>query len=139
MPILQVKVSTYPSAELSKAIATTLVDITAQVLHKQPSVTAVAIDFIPPEHWHVGGATLAEQQQSSFFLDIKVVEGTNTKDEKARYVAEVFAAMRDLLGALHNESYVYIHEVRADAYGFGGVTQEYRYVSNKLDRARGTP
>ncbi len=73
--------------------------------------------------------------KSSFFLDIKIVDGTNTKDEKAAYVAAIFAAMADLLGDLHPESYVYVHDVRAEAYGFGGRTQEHRYIAGQLSRA----
>jgi len=40
--------------------------------------------------------------------------------------------MDDLLGPLHNESYIHVHDVRADAYGFGGLTQERRYIAGKL-------
>ena len=53
------------------------------------------------------------------------------KDEKEAYIAAVFRLMEALLGALHQESYVYVEEVKADAYGFGGRTQEYRYIKAK--------
>jgi 4-oxalocrotonate tautomerase len=132
MPILTVRVSTAPSAEMSEVIASGLVEVTARVLRKNPSVTAVVIDYTPPEHWIVGGKSLAQHGKASFWLDIKVVEGTNTKDEKAQYLLEVFALMRRILGDLHAESYAFVHEVRADAYGFGGITQEQRYVAGKL-------
>jgi 4-oxalocrotonate tautomerase len=33
---------------------------------------------------------------------------------------------------LHAESYVHVHDARADSYGFSGVTQERRYVAGKL-------
>ena len=36
------------------------------------------------------------------------------------------------LGPLHEESYVHVHEARGDAYGFGGLTQERRYIAGKL-------
>ncbi len=133
MPILNVKVSAKPSSELSKAIAEGLVEITARVLRKRPEITAVAIDYTPPEHWIVGGMSLAQQKKSSFWLDTKVVDGTNTKDEKAQYLSDVFAFMGQVLGTrLHDESYVLVHEVPADAYGFGGLTQEHRYIEGKL-------
>ena len=77
-------------------------------------------------------ADTAQQRRSSFYLDIKIVDGTNTKDEKARYIAAVFAKMGELLGELHPESYVYVHDVRAEAYGYAGLTQEFRYVQNQL-------
>ena len=135
MPILNLKVSAHRSATLSRTLSEGLVEATARILRKNPEITAVAIDYVSPEDWIVGGRSLAEQNKASFWLDIKVVDGTNTKDEKALYLAEVFALMGRVLGDLHDESYVLVHEVPADAYGFGGLTQEHRYVANKL-RAR---
>jgi len=134
MPILTVKLSARPSAELSASVARGLVDLTTRVLRKNPDITAVAIDYTPPEHWIVGGRSLAEQGRRSFWHDIRVVEGTNTKDEKAEYLREVYALMARTLGELHEESYAHVHEVRADAYGFGGLTQEHRYIAGRLAR-----
>lgn len=131
MPILNVKLSGAPSTKLSQAIAAALIELTTEILHKNPAITAVAIDYIAPQHWFVGGAALALRCSASFFLDITIVDGTNTKDEKARYIAAVFARMGELVGELHPESYILVHDVRADAYGFGGVTQEARYVMAK--------
>ncbi len=135
MPILNLKVSAHRSPALSRTLSEGLVEATARILRKNPEITAVAIDYVAPEDWIVGGRSLAEQGKASFWLDIKVVDGTNTKDEKALYLAEVFGLMGRVLGDLHPESYVLVHEVPADAYGFGGLTQEHRYVANTL-RAR---
>jgi len=132
MPILNLKVSAHRSPALTRTLSEGLVETTARILRKNPEITAVAIDYVAPEDWIVGGRSLAEQGKASFWLDIKVVDGTNTKDEKALYLAEVFALMGRVLGDLHDESYVLVHEVPADAYGFGGLTQEHRYVANKL-------
>ena len=32
-----------------------------------------------------------------------------------------------VVGNLHEESYIHVHDVRAAAYGYGGLTQEARY------------
>ena len=127
MPILNVKVSARRSAELSRRISDTLLDLTSRILGKDPKVTAVAIDYVEPEDWIVGGKSLAEQGKSSVYFDIKITDETNTKGEKARYISEAFKAFEALLGNLHEESYIHVQDVRADAYGFGGKTQEYRY------------
>jgi 4-oxalocrotonate tautomerase len=131
MPILNLKISAAPSRELVAAASEILLDLTVRILHKKRDLSAIAIDFVPPEHWVVGGKTLAEQGKRSFYLDIKIVDGTNTKDEKAAYVAAVFDAFARLLGDLHPESYIFVHDVRADAYGYGGQTQEARYIRAK--------
>jgi 4-oxalocrotonate tautomerase len=131
MPILNVKVSRPASAELTGQISGLLLELTTRILRKKRELTAITIDYVPPEHWIVGGSTLAAQGKSSFYFDIKVVDGSNTKDEKAQYISETFAAFGRLLGDLHEESYIYVHDVRAEAYGYGGQTQEYRYIKAK--------
>ena len=132
MPILNVKLSRPASAELTTQVSEMLLELTSRILHKKRELTSIAIDYVDPAHWVVGGATLAAQGKSSFYFDIKVVDGTNTKDEKAAFIAAVFATMGELLGDLHHESYVYVHDVSATAYGFGGLTQERRYIAGKL-------
>jgi 4-oxalocrotonate tautomerase len=134
MPFLNVTISRQPDAELVGKIARGLVERTARVLRKAPDITSVAVNFVPPAHWVVGGRSLEEQGLASFWLDIKVTESTNTKDEKAQYIREVFSFMGEVLGPLHGESYILVHDARADAYGYGGQTQEYRYVQSKASR-----
>ena len=60
---------------------------------------------------------------------MRVTAGTNSQDEKARYIAAVFARMCDLLGASHEASYVHVHEVPADGWGYGGLTQAQRHAA----------
>ncbi len=127
MPILNVKVSAKKSPEMTRAIADRLLDLTARILHKKREVTSIAIDYVDPADWIVGGRSLAEQGRSSIYFDIKITDETNTKEEKAEYIRQAFDAFSRLLGDLHEESYVYVQDVRATAYGYGGKTQEFRY------------
>ncbi|RSZ59156.1 4-oxalocrotonate tautomerase family protein [Massilia atriviolacea] len=127
MPIINIKVSAVKSPELIGRIADLVMDKTIGILGKKRDLIAIAIDFVDPDCWIVGGASLSAQGKHSVYLDIKVSDETNTKDEKAAYIAEVFAGFGALLGELHEESYIYVDDVRAAAYGYGGRTQEYRY------------
>ena len=127
MPIVMVKVSAKRSAEMTRSISDTLLELTTRILHKKPEVTSIAIDYIDPDDWIVAGRSLSEQDKSSIYFDIKITDETNTKAEKAQYIQEAFDAFNRLLGNLHEESYIYVEDVRATAYGYGGRTQEYRY------------
>ena len=127
MPILNVKVSGQRSNEMTKKISEILLELTSRILHKDPQVTSIAIEYVTPEDWIVAGKSLEEHGKSSIYFDIKVTDETNTKAEKAQYIREAFDAFSKLLGDLHNESYIYVQDVRATAYGFNGLTQEYRY------------
>lgn len=127
MPILNVKISAKKSPDMTTKVSTILLDLTTRILRKDPKVTSIAISYIDPDDWIVAGKSLTAHGKSSIYFDIKVTDETNTKAEKAAYINEAFAAFSELLGDLHEESYIYVEDVRATAYGFGGRTQEYRY------------
>lgn len=127
MPILSVKVSGQKNIKTTKAINELLLDLTHRILGKNKEVTAIAIEYVEPNCWFVGGKPLSEQGKNSFYFDIKITDETNTKDEKAQYIKEAFEGFERILGNLHEESYIYVQDVRAASYGYGGKTQEYRY------------
>jgi 4-oxalocrotonate tautomerase len=131
MPFLDVKISRGDTPDDVTAIASELTQLTHDLLGKKREVTAVAIDWVPPQQWFIGEQSLAAAGRRSFFLKIEITTGTNTKDQKAAFVAAVFAAMEQLLGPLAPASYVVIQEVAADAWGYAGRTQEYRYIEGK--------
>ncbi|WP_316237790.1 4-oxalocrotonate tautomerase family protein [Bradyrhizobium sp. SZCCHNR1015] len=134
MPLINiVYASQRRSPGLKKDIAEAVTELTARILRKDPKVTAVIVSEADATNWFAGGASLAEQGLASYWIDVHVSEGTNTKDEKAAYLAAVFARMAELIGPLHHETYLHVDEVKADAYGFGGLSQERRYVAAKLD------
>lgn len=133
MPLITVQYTSHRNAPSLKAdIAAAVTKLSADILHKDPNVTAVIVQSVDPADWFAGGRSLAEQKLASIWVDIHISDGTNGKDEKADFIAATFQRMDDLLGPLHNESYIHVHDVRADAYGFGGLTQERRYIAGKL-------
>ena len=131
MPYLNVKVSIPESSETADKIVAVLMKHTSEVLGKKPDVTSIEIDFIAPDKWFVGGVRVSEQKAVTFYLDIKVTDGTNTKAEKAKYVKNVFSDFESILGPITPASYIVIHDVRADSWGFQGRTQEYRFIQSQ--------
>jgi 4-oxalocrotonate tautomerase len=136
MPLITVTYATSRERpSLKSEIASAVSELTAKILRKDPKVTAIIVKSADAADWFAGGRSLAEQKLASYWLDVHVTEGTNTKDEKAAYLAALFKRMSELLGPLHHESYAHVDEVRGDAYGFGGLTQERRYIAGKLEVA----
>jgi 4-oxalocrotonate tautomerase len=127
MPVITIKVSASRSIELTNKIAGMVSSLTQRILHKDPALTAIVIEYVEPEDWVVGGLSLSRQRKGSVYLDIKITDETNTKAEKAQYIRETFAGFQEILGDLHEESYIYVQDVRAAAYGYGGRTQEHRF------------
>jgi 4-oxalocrotonate tautomerase len=137
MPILNLTLSTATnnaSAEQSQRAAAILLRLTNDILHKAQPLTSIAISHVPQQHWYIGEQSLAQQEKASFFLDIKITDETNTATEKAAYIKAVFEEMAGLLGPLHDVSYVHIDDARPAAWGYGGLTQQYRAVK-KMEQA----
>lgn len=133
MPLITVSyTSSRQSPSLKAEIASAVSELIAKILHKDPEVTALIVKSVDAADWFAGGKSLADQKLASYWIDIHVTEGTNTKDEKAAYLAAMFERMAGILGPLHPATYLHVDEVKGDAYGFGGLTQERRYVAGKL-------
>lgn len=54
-------------------------------------------------------------------------EDSNTAEEKARFIAEMWALLRSSLGTdMRETSYIVIRETKRDAYGAAGLTRAER-------------
>jgi 4-oxalocrotonate tautomerase len=126
MPILTVLIGAPPSPTLARDIAEDLLHATEGVLEKRRDLTSIALQFVPPSQWTIGGDTLETLAQPTAFVEIRITDETNTRAQKSRYVAVVHELLRARLGELHPVSYVQITDVRAGAWGWGGRTQEAR-------------
>lgn len=128
MPILKVKVSQPASTDMTLAVSKTLLELTTRILHKKLGLTSIAIDYVPLSTKPSAAARWQSRTRAAFYFDIQVVDGTHTEDQKARHIAEAFTAFSKLLGKPHEESYICVHGVRAEAYGFGSLAQAYRDI-----------
>ncbi|MBN8535260.1 MAG: 4-oxalocrotonate tautomerase [Rhizobiales bacterium] len=135
MPVLKVLLTTSPDESTPNAVAVALTELTGRLLHKDRALTAVVIQCIDPDRWFVGGRRLSETDLASFALDIEVTAGTNTKAEIAAYIDAVFTRMVELIGPVHEASYITAHEVPASTWGYGGRTQEFRFIAKTIQKA----
>jgi len=132
MPILNITISATADRVPAADVTAVLMRHTGAILKKAPSLTAIAVHYTPREQWFIGGQSLAELGKASFFLDIKVSDETNTASEKSDYIAAVWADMTKLLGELHEVSYIHIDDARPAAWGWGGLTQQYRAIKKMM-------
>jgi 4-oxalocrotonate tautomerase len=130
MPMIMIRyVTPSPRPDLRGRIAKEAARLSAEKLGKDPNVTAVLVEAADPHGWFVAGQKPTEAGLCAFWLDIKLTAGTNTKAETASFVAAAFDAMSAVLGPVHDESYVLVHAVDGDAYGYGGRTQNGRWAA----------
>jgi 4-oxalocrotonate tautomerase len=97
MPMITSQIAAEPDAGLAREAAKVVTSRAAEILGKDPKVTAVAVEFIPRRHWFIAGRSTEEIGKAG----------------------------------VGKESYVHVDDVRADAYGDGGLTQERRYVPSR--------
>jgi 4-oxalocrotonate tautomerase len=130
MPMITVRyVTPAPKPDLEAKIAELTARLAASQLSKDPGVTAVLVEAAEPANWFIAGKRPTDAGLSAFWLDIKITAGTNVKSETVAFVGAVFEGMQELLGPLHEESYVLVHAVDGDAYGYGGRTQNGRWAA----------
>jgi 4-oxalocrotonate tautomerase len=132
MPTLLLKVTPLQNPERYQALAAALTRLTADLLHKRPEVTAVVIDDLPRARWCVGGHTV---QGTAALLEIGITAGTNTEDEKARFIAAAFDELQRQLasdGGFEVASYVTVRELPATDWGYGGRTQRARQLARAI-------
>ncbi|MGV0168784.1 tautomerase family protein [Furfurilactobacillus sp. WILCCON 0119] len=133
MPYLRVRVVGEQHQGQADEIAKMLTNLTVTVLKKARPVVAIDLAFVPAAHWYIGGQAVADTDKPTFFLEIKLTEGTNTREQKAQFLTEVYSRMTTILGDLNEASYVVIQDVNGNSWGFGGQTQEFRYIQSQLN------
>ncbi|SEI95319.1 4-oxalocrotonate tautomerase [Achromobacter sp. NFACC18-2] len=127
MPHIVIHVSGAPDPAINRRIVDAVAGLTQSVLGKKLPVIAITLQHIAHDQWYIGGQPLSALGRNAFHLDISVTDETNTKAEKARFIKAIYGAFQDILGELHECSYVHVIDARAAAYGYGGLTQEHRH------------
>ena len=94
-----------------------------KILRKKAALTAVLVEETPVNGWAVGGAV----GPLAAHLEAKITEGTNDPEEKARFVAKAAALLKEVCGeTLPVATYVVLHEIPAESWGYDGLTQAAR-------------
>jgi 4-oxalocrotonate tautomerase len=137
MPLIQIDFAKAgPAApDLAAHLADAARRLTALHLGKAPELTAVVVRPLDPDHWFIGDGPL-KPGEASFSLRIVVTGATNTKTEKAAYLAAIWDAFGQLLGRIRTESYIIVEDMPGDAWGYGGFTQERRHIAGQIERER---
>jgi 4-oxalocrotonate tautomerase len=99
----------------------------ANILRKDPGLTAVLVEQVPASGWAIGARSL----DAAAHLEVKVTAGTNTAEEKERFVAAATRLLHQAVEELPIVTYVVIDEVPGDAWGYGGRTQDNRRLAEQ--------
>jgi 4-oxalocrotonate tautomerase len=123
MPTLSLRITPLHNPQHYAALAQQLTALVARVLRKRPEVTVVMMEDLPAARFCIDGRA---SEQVAACLEIDITAGTNTAPEKAQFVNEAHALLRQLLGDMHEASYCIVRELPASDWGYGGLTQAQR-------------
>lgn len=123
MPGITLTLSGAPDTALASQLSRELTELTARVLDKQPSQTMVIVRFVDSGLWFIDSESLESLGRNSFRLEVTITDETTTVEQKRRYQRESFDLLSERIGNVHPHSNVHLIDVRATAYGYGGVPQ----------------
>lgn len=128
MPYIDIRLAAEPTQAQRDALFERTTALMEKLMGKRREVTVVSIGEFPKSNWAVNGAVLREPDAPGAYMEIKVTQGTNTAPEKAAMIAASIAMLKDVVGDVQTASYVVIHEIAADAWGYDGLIQAQRGV-----------
>ncbi|SOC42758.1 4-oxalocrotonate tautomerase [Rhizobium subbaraonis] len=127
MPFVHIRIAggDFAAAQVQQ-LQTVVTQLMAEIMGKKADLTAVLVEHTADTLWSIGG----EPVSVAAHLDVKVTAGTNTPEEKAAFVAAASQLFKDTLGPnLPLATYVVVHEIEANAWGYDGRTQQARRAS----------
>ena len=132
MPFINISVAgTALSASQKQRLFDETTRLMSEVMRKNPELTSIRIDEFGADDWSIGGKPMTVRAATAVHMDIKVTNNTNTSEEKAEMIRRGMAMLREVIGNTPEASYIVIHDVAADAWGYDGRTQYARALEAK--------
>jgi len=123
MPFIDLYLQPVPSPEQAGTLARGITDAMVEVAEKRRDLTSVRIADARAACWTIGGESCPG---ATAYLDVKITAGSNSREEKAALLRRLHRLLVDTLGELAEASYIVIHELPADAWGYAGRSQASR-------------
>lgn len=122
MPFARLSISRPLDADVTNQLARGLTDLIANELRKNHALTSVLIEALPMSLWTISG----NEQPLSAHLEVNITAGTNSAEEKQRFISAAMTLLGQHLEGLHLATYVILREIPAQDWGYGGQTQAAR-------------
>ncbi len=124
MPFIHIRVAgKVLSADQQTHIQNEITSLMANILRKKAQLTAVFIEQVTSSGWSIG----AKPVDIAAHIEVNITAGTNTSEEKALFIAKAHQLLTQIPGsALPEATYIIIHELPSDSWGYSGQTQKAR-------------
>lgn len=128
MPYIDLKIHPAPDEAQARALAEGVARAMVDIAGKRLEVTAVRVTAADSALWTIAGEASLEP---TAFVDIKITAGTNSQDEKAALLRRIHGMLVEALGSLAEASYIVIHELPAENWGYAGLSQAERAAARR--------
>ncbi|MFG2136292.1 4-oxalocrotonate tautomerase family protein [Streptomyces sp. NPDC048650] len=130
MPFIRVTVSDPELAPATQqALAEGLTDLAVSALGKSAGRTTVHVHLVPGDRYFVAGRPM--DGCTGAHVEVSITAGTNSAEEKARFITEAYELLRTALGVLPPVAGVALYELHPESYGYNGVTQLDHYRQSR--------
>jgi 4-oxalocrotonate tautomerase len=123
MPYIALTIEPTPTPGQAEALARGITHALAEEAGKRREVTAVRITGGEALLWTIDAEPPG---RPTAYLDVKITQGSNSREEKASLIARLQGLLVETLGELAEASYIVIHELPAESWGYAGLTQAAR-------------
>ena len=130
MPYLHIQTGIVPTPDQYYNLHRESVRLLTDLLGKRSEVSAVCISTLPAPGWSVGGEALDARTCTPVYAEVKITAGTNSTEDKARFIAALHSLFEASLGNLPEASYIVIQELAATDWGYHGLTQAARKAAS---------
>lgn len=124
MPIITLHVSCHLAADRQSHLASRLVAITTSILGKKRELVVVNIAHGERQGtWYVAGA---RTDDAIFQLSISITKGSNTDEEKSRWIESAYGIISLFILGNVQVNYITVNEISGTNWGYNGLTQASR-------------
>jgi 4-oxalocrotonate tautomerase len=117
MAIFTIKVSGSKSYAMTKSISSIILEMNLKYLRGRKDFTVILVEYLPLDLWIIGDIPLSEQQKNCLIMNVTISDAI-TSDEKAKFISESFRALNDVLGDLHQDSYISINQFDHNSFSY---------------------
>ena len=128
MPYIDLKIHPAPDEAQTRLLAEGVTRAMADIAGKRREVTAVHVTAADTALWTIAGEA---SREPIAYVDVKITAGTNSQEEKAALLRRIHGMLVETLGSLAEASYIVIHELPAENWGYAGLSQAERAAAKR--------
>ncbi len=133
MPFININLSRELPEKIQSQLVEGVTQIMKSTLGKKAELTATTITTTKHDKWFIHCDQLANINENSAQVIARISENTNTEEEKARAIEQLYDLLDRLCGPISETSYIMLDEVPMTDWGYGGQTQENRRIKRTTD------